>query len=81
MDGDRPLDGRPPRICVVTATTEHSLAAEEIRYAITQRDERSNNTIRSQSRHAGAAANYPAFTDQCKSAQRYLGENGSNGLT
>ena len=30
-DGDRPLDGRPPRICVVTvATRTHFLTTEEV---------------------------------------------------
>jgi hypothetical protein len=38
-DGDRPLDGRPPRICVAMAN--------KCRPAVTQRTERSDNTIRS----------------------------------
>ena len=61
-DGDRPLDGRPPRICVVTAATRrHFLTAEELpaRRHTARRTVGHHNPFASPL-NAGAAGNYLA---------------------
>ena len=42
-DGDRPLDGRPPRICITTAASRRYFLTAEKPACVAQRDERSDN--------------------------------------
>jgi hypothetical protein len=70
-DGDRPLDGRPPRICHVTAARRGiSALLKKCQRATTQRNERSDITVRSRTRQCGCIGKLPGCGYICKPGSR-----------